>query len=365
MRFAAPASIALALTAGCLRFGYGPDSSRLDGGFDAAVVGSDGSVFDAAPAADGGITSDAGGMDAATGGDSAAAGRSGATAQGGAGGAAIDAAVIQDAHAPDSSGLDSGMTDTGTMDSGTADSGMTDSGTMDAGSIDSGISDPGTTDPVNPIWTEDCPGVPSVLFCDDFEGSLAKWDYQVHVRGSTAVTTDYKRAGSYSLRAGTSASTQTVQSQARRSVKAFGHRKAGNLWARYYYYLPSSVTLTDKFSSGVISEYEDPFFGFSVLIYPDGVGIESGSTSRKISTTIFPRNQWVCVEMHVLVDASEGLFEFFMDGAQIAAISGLDTLPNQGYTTFEVGVHYANLNQGPITTYTDDVKLGTTRLGCN
>ena len=367
MRYAALASIALALTSGCLRFGYAPDLGPLDGGFDSGVARPDGSVFDAA-AAQGGNGADAGATDAAVRGD--AAGRDASTLRGDAGdagdagNATLDASAAMDAAMSDAgTAADSGMIDSGTSDSGPADSGTSDSGSADSGAPNSGTGDPGTTDAVNPVWTEDCPGLPNVLFCDDFEDGLAKWDYAVHTRGSTAVTTDYKRAGSYAMRASTSASTASVRSQARRSVKALGHRKAGNLWARYYYYLPSSVTLTQKFSTGVISEYEDPWLGFSVLIFPDGIGLESGGNSRKISTT-FPRDQWVCVEMHVQV-ASSGTFEFFMNGAPVISLSGLNTIPAQGYTLFEVGVHYANLNQGPITTYTDDVMLGTSRLGCN
>jgi hypothetical protein len=308
------------------------------------------------PAADGGRSSDSGGRDAADDGD--AAGQDAGDVRGdggGSGDAATDAGDM----------LDAGMPDQSQPDSGVIDSGTTDAGTMDSGPIDSGTTDSGADSGVDPRWTEDCPGVPGVLFCDDFEDNLAKWNYPVHMRGTTAVTMDYKRAGSYALRASTSESTASVQSQARRGVKAFDHRASGDLWARYYYYLPSSVTLTEKFSSGVISEYEDPFLGFSVLIFPDGVGLESRSTTRKITSTTFPRNQWVCVEMHVQIHASAGLFEFYLNGTQITAITGLDTLPDQGYTSFEIGVHYANFNQGPLTVYADDVMLGTTRLGCN
>jgi|GEM_PF-2258526 len=355
MRFIALAWIALALTTGCLRFGYAADPGLLDAGFDSGMVRSDAAAPDAGADADGGGVFDGGGgMDAAV---------SGTDANVAAGDGATDP-------------LDAGLQDSGVLtasDSGAADSAISDSGSdaetdpLDSGSdsgSDASVTDPGTTDPVEAKWTEDCPNMPGVLFCDDFEDGLAKWDYPVHVRGTTAVSTDAKHAGSYSLRSTTSASTTNQQAQARHGVKVFGHRKSGNLWARYYYYLPSSVTLTDKFSTGVISEYEDPWLGFSVLIFPDGIGLESRDTSRKISTT-FPRNEWVCVEMHVVVHATAGVFEFFMNGDPVVGLSGINTVPAMGYTSFEVGVHYANFGQGAITSYTDDVKLGTARLGCN
>lgn len=330
-----------------MRFGYESHPANVDGGVDSGMTLPDGSISDAA--ADGGGGSGGGGMDAGKG----------------------DAAVLDASDGPGDggdSGSGGGSGNGGTDAGDVLDAGMPDSGEPDSGLTDSGTTDSGTADPVKPIWTEDCPGIPEVLFCDDFEdGDIStKWDTPIHMRGSTARTTDQKHAGTYAMRATTSASTSTVQSRARLPVQALGHRKSGDLWARYFYYLPSSVTLTQKFSTGVISEHEDPFFGFSVVIYPDGVGLESGLQESKNTSTTFPRDTWVCVEMHVRVDASAGSFELYMDSTLIpTGFTSLDTLPDQGYTNFEIGVHYADFNQGAITVYTDDVKLGTSRLGCN
>jgi len=276
----------------------------------------------------------------------------------------MDAGRMLDAGMQGSGGTASGTPDSGARDSGAAGSGTIDSGVRDSGAAGSGTIDAGTTDTPDPRWTEDCLGDPGVLFCDEFEAGLTKWSYPVQTRGTTGVSTNYQYKGSYSLRADTMASTSSSQSQARQGVKAFGHRKSGDLWARYFYYLPSYVTLTQKFSTGVISEYEQPWLGFSVLIFPDGIGIESGLMSRKVNTT-FPRNQWVCIEMHVQIDATAGTFEFFMNGTPITSLTNINTLPAQGYTSFELGIHYANFNQGAITAYADDVKLGTTQRGCN
>jgi hypothetical protein len=368
MRFAAPASLALALTAGCLRFGYGDDPKRVDGGFDAGRGRLDGSTADAA--ADGGKVSDAGGrsMDAAVSSD--AAGADAGTMRGDGGGnmltdaGGMQDAGMQDAAAPDAGKRDAGMV--GMMDAGMLDAGMLDAGMRDAGAIDAGMVDSGFVSEVDPRWTEDCPGMTGVLFCDDFEdNSFAKWSYPVETQGTTSVSTVQRHGGTYALRARTSASTSSVQSKARQGVKAYDHRMSGDLWARYWYYLPNTINVTDKFSIGVISEYEDPYFGFSVVIFPDGVGLERGATQKKVSSPTFPRNQWVCVEMHVVIHPSAGMFELYLDSQHITSMVSEDSLPDRGYTSFEVGVHYANFNQGAVTAYVDDVRLGTSRLGCN
>ena len=354
MRFAAPAGAVLALLAGCVRFGYGADPRRL-GGVDAGTH-PDASMSNSAPAADGGTKAGAG-KNAAAGGTGGAGAFSGDGGR--SGNAGMDAGRMQG-----SGGTSSGTPDSGAQDSGVVDAGKADSAVLDSGKADSGTIDAGAVDTPDPRWTEDCPGEPGVLFCDQYEDGLSKWSYSVITRGTALPSTNLSSKGSYSLRADTMASTSSSQSQARQCVKAFGHRKSGDLWARYFYYLPSYIKLTDKFSTGVISEFEDPWLGFSVLIFPDGVGIESGLEYRKVNTK-FPPDQWVCVEMHVQIHDSAGMFEFFMNGTQIASLANIDTLPDQGYTSFDLGIHYANFNQGALTTYADDVKLGTTRLGCN
>ncbi len=42
-----------------------------------------------------------------------------------------------------------------------------------------------------------------------------------------------------------------------------------------------------------------------------------------------------------------------------------DTLPDMGYTSVDIGIHYADLGQGPVTAYVDDVIAGFQRYGCN
>ena len=345
MRFAAPAWAALALLTGCVRFGYGPDARKHDGSEAGTTAPGDASTSDAGFPGVGGAGGADSGLNAPDGG---AAGSGG-----------MDAGRMLD-----SGGAGSGSSGSGAMDAGPTDSGAHDSGAMDSAAQDTGTTDAGTPDTPDPRWTEDCPDVPGVLFCDSFEDGLSKWDYAIQSRGTVSVSTTVASNGSHALRADTMASTSNERSMARQATTALGHRTSGHLWARFFYYLPSYVNVTQKLSVGVLSEIEDPWLGFSVLIVPTGIGIESRATEQTIGT-VFPRDQWVCVEMHVQIDPSAGRFEFFLDGAGGLALNNRNTLPARGYTSFEVGVHYANFNQGPITAYADDVMLGTERLGCN
>lgn len=314
----------------------------------------DGSMSDPDAATDGGGGLDSGGMDAAAGGDASVSDASDVPGDGG--------------------GAGNGATDGGMLDGGMPDAGEPDSGTTDSGSTDAGTTDCTTTvEPVLAVWTEDCVGVPDVLFCDEFEdGTLRnKWPDNQNPRGSTARTTEEFHAGAYAMRASSSGSTATAESMAVRGVRAFRHTKSGELWARYFQFVPTTAEITNMVSIGTISDASSEAtpagctsgFGFSVSIYPEGTGLEIGSQLYHNPELEFPRDTWVCVRMHVVINDSGGLIEAFIGDTQIAQVDGLDTLPDLGYTSFVIGVE-ANDNQGAVTMYSDDVQLSTSPIGC-
>ena len=317
--------VALTLTFGCTRFGY--DASRPP--------------RDPKPPTDSAI-SDAGGQTDPTAMDaSKPSDASGVITP-------ADAKMPDDADVATDSGA--GPTDSGAMDSGDMDAADMPDSSVEDSAVDSGA-------------IERCPENSNLLFCDGFEDTnLERWSYDVLENGSVDRTTARYRSGTASLRATTGAA--GTPNEARKVVEVFDHQKSGDIWARYYYYLPSSVTINSYFSSVVVEEIEQPFFGFSLLILPNQVAIEADSL-RYDGTMAFPRNKWTCVELHVQIDPVAGFFEAYIDGALAARSTATDTLPDKGYTTLEVGVHYTDPSQGPVTAYVDDVVAANTRTGCN
>jgi hypothetical protein len=69
--------------------------------------------------------------------------------------------------------------------------------------------------------------------------------------------------------------------------------------------------------------------------------------------------------MHVFIDPSVGLYEAYLDGALAVRSMLTNTLPADGFTAAEVGVHYADPGQGPVEVYVDDVVVGTSRIPCD
>jgi hypothetical protein len=328
--------IALAFTFGCVRFGYdpkrvpqGPDTPHKDAG---PTAGSD------AAGADAGERQDASDMDASRR-DAAAADAAMDAAEGG----GHDAAML-DASGP---GTDGSMPAT--------DAGPTDDGAMsDAAASDGQVLDAG--DP--------CAGHSGALFCDSFDDpTFMPWAYEKVAAGSTAEQSTsfvHTPAGALVATTGPSGSTNF----ARLGAKPFPHIKSGDLWLRAYYFIPNATVTNSFYSTVVIAEIEPPYFGFSLVVFPTQVQIGVGGTMYP-GTMAFPHERWVCVELHVQIDASQGHFEGYFDGLLAVQSPALDTMGDYGYTSIDVGIHYTDTNQNPVLLYVDDVVAGTTRPGCN
>lgn len=313
-------------SAGCLRVGYGREAR--DAKLDAATD-------DAAPFSGGG-RGGGGGSDASASGGSDAGGNAGTSA---------DSGTREDAGDGDDSGAEvEPPTDAGT-DGGTA---PRDAGAADGGEII-----------VSPL----CPERPGVAFCDGFEDpDLARWDYTVLNNGTLTRTTARVRSGTASLLATTGPPAEGTV--ARWATKVLANQRSGDAWLRFYNWVPGALVVTRHFSVGVMSELTVPYTGFALRILPARVEIGSGNDAFP-GTVTFPRDRWVCVELHVSIDPGVGVYEAYLDGALVASSPPMNTLPADGYTVAEVGVHYADPDQGPVEVYVDDVVVANTRIGCD
>jgi hypothetical protein len=335
-------ALALVLVCGCVRLGYDarrvptdrkPDASQSDGG---AESGTDAGVTDAgnqpdASALDASSMRDAGMKDASMG--SAGAGGS-------------DATVMDSAVVPNDGAMEASIED-GSMDANDS---------PDASDPDAG--------PVEPDPPDLCPSRSDALFCDGFEDSNFddNWSYPVIMNGTVTRTTTQVHSGLGAMRATTGAA--GASNAARYGAKVFANRKSGDVWLRYYYYLPDSVVVNTSFSTGVVAEIEEPFFGYALLVVPTRVDLGVFNTMYP-GTMEFPREHWTCVEIHVQIDPTAGIVEAYLDGVLAARKAGIDTLPDMGYTNVDVGIHYTDVSQGPVEVYVDDVVAGITRAGCN
>lgn len=254
--------------AGCLRFGYGDREVRDDAGRDSGLADA------------------------------------GKTPSGGSGGE------------PGSSG------DGGSRDSGAgADGGVGDS---DAGVIlmpmDAGPDADAMVDPVDaaaadggpPVISPLCPERPGALFCDGFEDpDFGRWEFGLSTNGMLERSTERAYSGATSLLATTGPAAHGTE--ARRATYSLEHQRSGDAWLRFYNWVPGTVVVTEHFSVGLMGEIEVPWDGFELRILPSLVDINAANRIFP-GTLSFPRDQWVCVELHVRIDPSVGIFEAYLDG---------------------------------------------------
>lgn len=316
---------------GCVRFGYHQADARGGAG------GHSGAGSGGQPSTDGGMGGEA---------------SSGSSGGAGAGGSGNDASL--DGAPPP---LDDGATDGGDASViGDAEAGLDDAAVTDGGDAASD----GSVDN-----THMCPENPDWLFCSGFEpNDLSRWGYKLGLCETQDVI---KRSGDHALSARTQPPGDIEARWAAEDV--LRGQTSGDIWMRSWYYLPSSVMIDTHFSLGIISDIEPPYNGFELRVLSTGVAINYSvgnvESLSPISSTQFPRDRWVCVELHVLIDASEGVYEAFLDLDPVARVTPVDTLPDNGFGVAEIGIHYAPPSQGPVQVYIDDVVVANSRVPCN
>jgi hypothetical protein len=337
---------------GCLRWGYGPRR-------EAPAANGDGGVFDSGAAYAGG-SGGSGGTGAVSG--AGAGGHAGTTSSGGGGGApAAGSGGRAGASATAGAGADAGAAMDGGMTGGPTDAGV-DSG---AGAVDAAAADGGL------ITYDGCPSRPGVLFCDDFETAdvnFTHWSYDTTTNGTVLRTQALRHGGEWSLLAATTQNTSsTFGAQARKATDVLNHQASGHIWMRSYNFVPSSVDVNKQFSLMIVSNTSQPYHGFEPRLLPGDIDLNTSGAGVVPSITMptpFPRNQWVCVELHVFVDAVNGFYECYFDSVLAAKSGPVNTVPHDGYSVAEVGIHYAPPTQADAQVFVDDVYLGTSRIPC-
>jgi len=206
---------------------------------------------------------------------------------------------------------------------------------------------------------------PTALLCEGFESPSVMWDYTTIMNGAVTRTTARSARGAASLDATTDGINDYKYARWGKN-NVLPAIMSGDLYVRERMWLSSTTVVNDQLSIMVFGNLASPFPSVNLLLTPgamtlvvyNGVHIADAATD-------FPRDRWVCVEVHVLVDATAGAGELFIDGSLVTSGSGLDTTVAGGYTNVDVGVHYATPNQLASEMWIDDVVADTSPIGCN
>jgi hypothetical protein len=209
---------------------------------------------------------------------------------------------------------------------------------------------------------------PGALVCEDFEsGQKPYWTVLANPPAQLALEGCLFHGGANALSAYSANSANQAQLQAQLSPTV----GSGSLFVRSFVYLPSSSVLPDW---TVLDEVWDSPTKWtnkiSIDLQPDGsvtinnwAGSGQTKTSLTSSLAVIPRDQWLCMELEIVVDKLNGATRLYFDDTQvITSTGGIRTRGTKNFCTASMG---AASGASAIELYQDDFVVATQRIGCN
>jgi hypothetical protein len=146
----------------------------------------------------------------------------------------------------------------------------------------------------------------------------------------------------------------------------FGPYSSGDLFARAYFYVPSTTRL-DNVALMIVGESDAPWdhvaFSIGSLDDPE-VWIEEIRRVTRASVPM-PFDRWVCIQVHIAIDDKRGMVELRLDDELVAARSGVDTLPAGGYSEVSAGLPWTNGGNPPAEVWVDELIVATEPIPCD
>ncbi len=169
--------------------------------------------------------------------------------------------------------------------------------------------------------------IPGAVLCESYDGPLPA-DYATWgTPAMTAIVQDcltYAGAGALRFQAATFG---YVQSQMRLSTPV----PSGPLHARFYAYLPSSVTIPTYFAMFELWHQEGSSDGkISVEVISDDrleLQVLPNDSTHPAPVGSMPRDRWTCIELGLDVAATGGAVSLSVDGSVVIDVTDVATLP--------------------------------------
>jgi hypothetical protein len=206
-----------------------------------------------------------------------------------------------------------------------------------------------------------CGELPEAIFCDGFEsGDVAGFRSEVG-RGTLEVVSDETFLGDRALRATASAGAYAYL------ARDIAPISAGEIFARMYVRVPSGTPIdpSDYVQLLRIGRESDPGHvhtlaqaGDIPVLWPEGAPFAA--------TMAFARDRWLCVTVHLVMDAAAGSAELAIDGTPYVRAEGIPIVSRaMGFDEVSVGLVTTGLAQPEISVWFDEVALATTALPCD
>ena len=115
-----------------------------------------------------------------------------------------------------------------------------------------------------------------------------------------------------------------------------------------------------------LGETQPPNAGVALQVSGDGLQIVTDTDpSPPVSSPMqMPRDRWVCVELAIDVQNTQGAVTATVDGASFSSSTPMDTRPGAGFDQVAVGVESSAPEQGPGELFVDEVIVSRSPIGC-
>lgn len=178
----------------------------------------------------------------------------------------------------------------------------------------------------------DCASITGVLACNNFEAEIAPWT-KIETNGLTALDESDAVTGKRSLSAAVSAT-------GGKAVRTRGIESVDRYYARFNAKLPAGSNTT-----GVallhLGETSGTFLGTNVEISSGMLGVAVQSANLYEYPMAMPIDQWICLELDLVVSETAGRAILRANGTAIFDRSAIDTRPTGAIGDLEVGISYA------------------------
>ena len=206
-----------------------------------------------------------------------------------------------------------------------------------------------------------CPPRPGQLFCDSFEGTSLLTTVDMTSPGFIEFDPTRSFGGAESLHA----LTTTTSTPSWRLGSGLPDIASGPLYARWWLYVPSSVTTVNIASTHLV-EPVFPFYGVVVGIQNNRIELSAnGATEMVLSPLTMPRDRWACFQLHIEVADDAGSIETWLDGELAARITDVDTLPSAPYRNVHTGIFSTGVADETQEAWTDELAIGTQPIDCD
>ncbi len=204
-------------------------------------------------------------------------------------------------------------------------------------------------------------GLPGVLFCEGFEGPPQLTTVEANAPTFVVADSSQVYRGSRSLHAHST----RLGEPAWILGGALPSVTSGELWARWYIYVPASppqISIASVHILDQIAPNDGVIFGFTDLEID--VSATEPNAYNEVPFSIV-RDAWHCVQLHIVIADTGGRVETWFDEMPGPTLVDVDTLPPNGYRNVHAGMWAAANGTTPMDLWTDELVIGTQAIACD